>query len=56
MSYYPQKFFLHFRSKISIAVITQNTDQHCYFGSMLPTENRILSPVGNLLPVWETLT
>jgi len=36
--YYPQKLFSHFRSKISIAVITHNTDQHCDFGSALPTE------------------
>ena len=53
--YYPQKIFSHFRSK-SIAVITHNTDQQCDFGSpAYPPKNRILSPGGNLPPVWEPL-
>jgi len=33
----PSKIFSHFRLKISIAVITYDTDQHCDFSSALPT-------------------
>jgi len=45
MSYYPQYF----------AMIAHNIEQHCSFGSALPLKNRILSPGGNLPPVWEPL-
>jgi len=42
MSYYPPKFFSHFMSKISFAVIAHNTEQHCGLVLRYPSRNRIL--------------
>jgi len=42
-------------SKISFAVITHSTEQHCDFGSALPIEESHITPGGNLPPVWEPL-
>ena len=44
LSYHPQKFFRISGRKFLIAVITRNTDQHCDFGSTLPTEESHVTP------------
>jgi len=40
------KIFSYFRSKISSAVITHNTEQHCGFGSALPIVESHITPRG----------
>jgi len=45
----------HFKTKIFFAMIVHNTEQHRSFVSMLPPQNRILPPGGDLSPLRKSL-